>query len=785
MPLSLSLSFPDQALAAVNGADAVVLNPAALYLNQAVAVNTYWTNDRDFDEGDFALMTSGRGVSIGYQRLRIGVPNPVSRYDFAMANRLMKNLYSGLSYAYYRSDWGEIEKAHSWNASLLAHFGRQLAVAGQMRNINQHKFFGNKTSVAYLLSAAVRPLREKLTVGVDAQIFGDQRADEFTWRLSSRYYLKDGLAVYGGLANTGEFGGGIEIQLGRWLAGGEAFFDNDAKHRRTTGYFGVSTAMRDQLIQPRAILQADIGGDIPEEKSRPFLFGRAQPTFYETLAKLDRAVGDPKIRGLFLTIRNPQIGWARLADLRATIQKFRRAGKPVAAYLGPFSGIGSYYLASAADSIFMLPVDALNLIGLRAEVSFYAGAMEKIGVDAEVVKSGKYKNAPDVYTDSTMSPEFRESVEALLDDIYNGVIAEIAAERELTPDSLSAIINRGPFTTIQAESLKLIDNRYYPHEFEKRSLGLFGDYSRVIALREYQSAPKHRERFGEAEKIALIAVDGGIVRGQSGFSYLDGETAGSATVSGAIRRARLDSNVRAIVMRMNTPGGDAIAGDLIYGELLEAAKAKPVIVSMSDACASGGYYIAAAGSKIVLQPLTVTGSIGVFAGKPVLAGFYDKIGIKQEIITRGNHAAFYSHSQPFSTEERSVLRRQVSDMYGRFVSVVADGRTLDLDSVRAVAQGRVWSGSRALQFGLADTIGTVVDAIRMAADQGGISDDDYVVLEWPQREFLPRLSSLALSTLTKMFDGEESTAQSALGVLAPLNSSANLLMRIPYNLSIR
>lgn len=780
----MSLRFPDISAAAITGTHGVVLNPAALFVNQDIAISGYHSFGKDDFSGDDAVLFSAAGLGFGYQRLDLNLPASVSRYDFAASTKLMRNLYAGASYVYYKTDVGAIDKAHSWNFSLLFHAARSASVSLQAQNINKQRFFGEESAIDYSLSTAIRPLGEILTVGADLYTYSGWRMDETDWRLSANLRARRAMNIFASLRNDGTFGAGLEFQFGHASAGGESFFDSDAKYTGSTIYGTLSSASRDQVIRgPRSILHVDFSGKIPEESSKPFLWGKGATTVYQKIEKIRAAAKDPKIRAMLVTVRNPEIGWARLRDFREAIADFQKAGKRVIAYLGPSVGNGGYYMASVADGVYMQPVDALYLTGLSAQVTFYKGTMDKLGIEAEMERAEEYKNYPEVLTDTTMSPPFRESIETILDDLYEQIIAEIGDSRKITTERLKNIIDIGPFTSTQAESLGLIDGRFYTHELEDKLPELYDDYFAIIPEARYESAPKYRERFGEPPAIALIAIEGSIVKGGSGFDYLDGSTAGSGTITHSIRAARKDPDVKAIVVRINSPGGDAIAADLIWAELNEARKAKPTIVSMSDVCASGGYYIAAASDHILLEPTTITGSIGVFAGKANLQGLYSKVGLHTETVRRGKHAGMFSWSQPFSKEERAIVRRHVDDMYFRFTSVVSEGRQLPLDSVRTIAKGRTWSGSRALELGLADTQGSVLDAIKLAQQRAQIKDDDFVVVEMPRRRIVPSLTSMALSSLSSLIGIGNSDQLEALKLLTdPLNGGVQT--RMPYEISI-
>jgi protease-4 len=416
-------------------------------------------------------------------------------------------------------------------------------------------------------------------------------------------------------------------------------------------------------------------------------------------------------------------------------------------------------------------------------VMFYAGALQKLDVKPEIEKIGKYKDAPNVYTDSTLTPEHREALGSLLDDIYDEVTARIAESREMSVSTLRDIIDKGPFTSVQAESLGLIDGRLYPGEISNRVPAMFGQGLTLFPSAKYVTGPKFNERFYTPPEIAIVTVEGSIVGGTSGSSLVLGKTAGSATLSAAIRGCANDSRIKAIVVRLDTPGGNAAASDLIWGELTRARQRKPVVVSMSDLCTSGGYYIASASDQILVEPTTLTGSIGVYGGKADISGFYHKLGLTTATIKRGRNADFFSLTSPYSEEERAILRRQISDLYRNFVSLVAASRHLSIDSVDAIGQGRVWSGSSALRLGLADREGSLLDAVNCAAELAGLHDD-YRVVEIPMRKSWPGVPNLMVMGLADLI-GVASPGGLEHGIM-PLAAGDDGApqYRLPYDISI-
>jgi protease-4 len=372
-----------------------------------------------------------------------------------------------------------------------------------------------------------------------------------------------------------------------------------------------------------------------------------------------------------------------------------------------------------------------------------------------------------------------------LDDIYSELVADIAESRDMSRSELESIIDKGPFNSSQAESLGLIDGRVYPGELQERLPASLGGSWRALPSDSYLEAPSFQERFCVPPAIVIIPVSGGIIRGESRSSLFGSKNAGSSTISAAIRQCARDRNVKAIVMRLDTPGGDALASDLIWGELVRAREAKPVVVSMSDICASGGYYIASASDRIFLEPTTITGSIGVYAGKVDLSGFNDKLGISTETVKRGKHAGMFSFNSPFSQEERQLLHDQVTYLYRNFVSIVSDNRNLSFDSVDTIARGRVWSGTQALNLGLADEQGSLLDAVAAAAQMARLDEGEYTVTEYVLQEGFPRLPELVSMSLSSLLGDWR-----VLGVLPEAASisedgSGTPQYRLPYDLKIK
>jgi protease-4 len=420
-------------------------------------------------------------------------------------------------------------------------------------------------------------------------------------------------------------------------------------------------------------------------------------------------------------------GWGKVQELRDAIARFRTSGKPAYAHL-EFCGNREYYLATACTKIYAVPTAILDVSGLAAEVTFFKGALDKLGVEAQFEGVGKYKNAPNQFTETGFTEPHREQMEALLDSLFQQFLGAIAQSRGKTVQEARALVDQGPYDGASALAAGLVDELVYHDELDARLKGA----ERVTAGRYVRSSRGFG--FDGRPKLALIYAVGDIISGesQSGFA---GDFVGSETIARAIRQARRDSSVRAIVLRIDSPGGSGTASDVMWREVTLAKKAKPVIMSMGDVAASGGYYLAMGGDAIVAQPGTITGSIGVFGGKLSFHGLYDKLGLSKEIVTRGRNADLFSSYRPWTDEERASFRKLMTTFYQEFVQKAAQGRSKTFDEIHAVAQGRVWTGAEALRVGLVDKLGGLDVALALAKERAKIGKDQEVsILVLPERK---------------------------------------------------
>ena len=480
-------------------------------------------------------------------------------------------------------------------------------------------------------------------------------------------------------------------------------------------------------------------GSLPDGVGQEGLLGDVSPQLSRFLQRLEKAAKDKSVRGVLLSIQSPELGRARVSELREAIQHIRESGKPIVAHLISGEPL-DYSVAAACDRIVMPPAATLAITGVRTEVTFYKGLLDRLGIQAEILQVGEFKGAGEPLTRDSMSPQLRQQYEVFVGDLFEQMVEQIAKDRNLKKKKVRELIDVGVFTPDQAVQSLLIDGIGYEDELLsslsgrlsdgeiefKRDYGKqdvdtdFSGFTGLMKLVDVLSGSEKKSQKKVSKRIAIIHVQGEIVDGKGSVGMFGGSAAGSETISKAIRQATEDASVAALVMRINSPGGSALASDLIWRELDRCNK--PIVASLSDTAASGGYYIAVAADEIVAAPGTLTGSIGVVGGKIAIGDALDRYGIHTDVVSRGRNAGWLSSQQPFTASERDAFRATMEDIYRLFTSKVAQGRGLDREHLETLAEGRVFTGRLAQAAGLVDALGTLEDAILRAGQLAAIPD---------------------------------------------------------------
>ena len=458
------------------------------------------------------------------------------------------------------------------------------------------------------------------------------------------------------------------------------------------------------------------------------VFGGVPPTLRDTIGAIRKAKVDRRVKTLVLTPQVQGAMWAQLQELRAAVEDFRTSGKQVTAYLEA-GAAGEYYLASAADRIVMMPGGQLDLAGLATYELFFRGTLDKLGVYPDLLHIGEYKTATNTLVERGFTPAHRDVTRSLNRSWYDELVRAIAVSRKRPEGDIRAAIDEGPFLAEGAKRAGFVDALGYEDQVDDD--GPVAGTSRLEGENYARaSVPLGPHQSG---RIALLYAVGMIASGPSTSDATGGSVIGSDTFVQWVRKVRVDPQVKAIVIRIDSPGGSAIASEVIWRELLLARDVKPLIISMGDVAASGGYYMAVPAHVIVAQPGTITGSIGVATGKFVLKGTMDKLGVGVETVTEGRLAGIYSPFATFSPAERARIEEQMQAIYELFVSRVAEGRKMPAEKVDAVAQGRVWTGRQAQGIGLVDELGGLDRALRIAKERAKMDPDKEVdLLVYPQ-----------------------------------------------------
>jgi protease-4 len=718
-----SFLLPYNSVATCDDISAMIYNPAGLGLRRGFQSSFFHAYpDSSFDGDNAWLLSSGRsGFSVEW--LGNVTSQTYRKYTLAHGGRFADGFYWGTSYSWFGSRYKEYDKLSSWRFGLLLRPFDFVSFGAVAKDINRPRFRGEKTDVSFDCGLATRPLGDRLTLSVDASMRQKEKVKDAHIRYRTEAEPLDGFIISGDIDKDGNFGIGGRINFPNLGLGSYNSITKDYDFNQGVTFVNLSKDRYRTLIQRKDnFLELKLSGKIVEENTRVGFFGRKKPTMIDLLNEIERAKEDKSIMGIILRIDPLDIGLAKTQEIRDAILDFKESGKSVIAYL-EFGENKEYCIATVADKIVMMPTGYLMFTGLNAEVTFIKGTLDKLGIVADLEHIGEYKSASELVTRDKMSEAYREVVNSLLDDMYDQITKDIAFQRGWTQEEVKSKIDQGPFTATEAHKADLVDTLMYYDQIDDMVKQMIGKKPHRVNDKKYAGRTYYKYSWVIPPKIAVIFATGSIFEGESGENFLWGEVMGSETIANAIKTAREDRTIKAIIFRVDSPGGSGIASDIILREIIRTKGEKPFIVSMSDVAGSGGYWISCAADTIVSLPGTYTGSIGVISGKVSLEGLYEKIGFTKEVIKRGKYADFFTTTREFTDEERETLKRQVKEFYDDFVHKVAEGRGMSYEEVDAIAKGRVWTGRQAKENGLADELGGLKLALAIAKEKAGITQD--------------------------------------------------------------
>jgi protease IV len=532
---------------------------------------------------------------------------------------------------------------------------------------------------------------------------------------------------------------------------------------------------REPAVPSNATLVLHVGGDLAEIAPADvvgYLRGVRTPTVRSVVDNLRKAKVDSRVRAVLLKPTGfDSPFWGKVQEIRDAVLDFKKSGKPVYAYL-EFGGDREYYLATAADRIYVMPSTPLNLVGVATYELFLRGTLDKMGAYPDLHHIGEYKTAVNTFTEKTFTRAHKEMDQSLNRDLYEQIVRAIADGRKKNEADIRQLIDDGPFLPEEALRAGLIDDVAYEDQVQDKLRA--GQPRERIDSDDYSRISTASLGLNRGPRMAVIYAVGAIASGRSGYDPLNGAVAGSETLIDYIRQARRDGSIRAIVLRIDSPGGSATASDAIWREL-QIAKTeradRPLVASMSDLAASGGYYIAVPAQVIVAQPSTLTGSIGIFGGKVVTGGVYEKLGAHIESTSVGRNAEIESPARPFNEQELKKLNEQLQAFYDSFVEKVAESRHSTPEQIDALAQGRVWTGRQAKQNHLVDELGGLDRAIAIAKQRAKIAaETDVEIVVYPPRKSFYELVS-------EQFSGSSDSAAVGMWLNANLSKGELEVLR--------
>jgi protease-4 len=546
-------------------------------------------------------------------------------------------------------------------------------------------------------------------------------------------------------------------------------------------------------ISENSILVLKAGVTIPDQGSTNPYSGfdiinmtiTPEPGLNEILQNIKKASSDDKIKGMLIENGLQTSGWATTEELREALEKFRADGKFVIAYSDYVLLQQGYYLSTAADKIYINPTSTVDFKGLSGEVMFYKKALEKIGVEVQVTRHGKFKGAVEPYILDQLSDENREQIKSYVGSIWSHVVENISKARGIAPEKINQLAdNLTGYVAAGAFENKLVDGLIYRDALIDTLKILSGltidDKIAMVPMHKYSKVPNPKKMVSAKNKIAVIYASGTIVMGKGSENNIGGNAFGDL-----IRKERKDSAVKAIVLRVNSPGGNAIASDIMWKELELASKVKPVVVSMGNYAASGGYYISAPGTKIFASPTTITGSIGVFGLVPNAGKLMNqKLGISTETVNTNKNSDFPSVYRPMNIYEKEVMQLSIEKVYSDFISKVSSGRKMSVSAVDSIGQGRVWSGTDAMKIGLVDETGGLRASVEEAAKLAGI--DTYSIRELPVAEdpFTRILSQLSGEIKMRILKNELGEYKKFFDEIQEIKNLSGIQARLPYFIEV-
>lgn len=691
-------------------------NPSALgfqtELNDAALLSSFTYATNRYRKNEFSFGLSYGYVGFGLERLSPSTTTDYSRYSFALGVPVTPGLYFGSRFSTTSSDTATLSGIHSLDFGVQYRPIRFISAGLEMNHVNKPVIGGVESPIQYVAGLALAPIN-KLTVTADVDTLSNHFAKDFGYKAVASFEVLPGLYLDAGYHKDAKFMAGLQFNLANSKL--FSFVQPSSDERRMSFGFQSGALLRRALLQPNVAYKITLDQELSEEGSSGSLLSKGRPSFLSLLESLERAKRDPHLAMVIIKLDSFPLGLSAAEDLYHALMALRERGKQIEVFLAS-GGPKEYLIASAATKIHMEAAGELRFLGPRSERFYAKGTLDKIGIEAELIGRGEYKSAPETFTRKDASPASKEATQQQLKAMEEGLVALLSKSRKEASD-WKALTAHAIFGADEALNKRLIDQiDKAAEEIEK--------LSRKFVVRE--STRYQNERLNLPPRVAVIVAEGDILQNRMRLLSFAGEAQVTPDrLNRKFKYALRDSLTKAIVLRISSPGGEIQAGNEIANMVSLAKTKKPVIISMGDVAASGGYMIAAPANRIFSNTLTVTGSIGVFLGKVNFEGLYKKIDLKKEIISSSPYAGILSEARPWTKEERAIMVRRLNQYYEGFVQYVAANRNISKEEAEKAAKGRVWMGTDAKRLKLVDDLGGYREAVKYAADAGGIGSDTF------------------------------------------------------------
>jgi len=782
-------NLPQKSVATSDDTTSLYFNPAGLGYH-ALQLGYFYGRNQQNRLDDHMLFLNLLGIAFSTQ-WRLGDTNDYARrYTLGMGIINTASFSLGTSYSWYSSSFGYLDRYNQWDIGAIFRPWRRLSIGAVGRALNKPLFQGQIFETNWDLGVGIRPLPgkyvENLTLSADLNVTPSTTWATVRPKFIAEASLWPGNTLYAGYGeNTGAFFGlrfaqyisqlslqaSTPTDAGAFLGGGILI----GRERYATGITALGRYLEIRLDDP-----------VPERKQEGFFFLSENFTFLELIRTIEAAKKDAQIRGILITGRDFHGGWGQAEELRAVLLSFQQK-KPVYAYLEN-AGNKEYYIASMADRIFMPQSAMLDVSGLKAEAYFVKDLLNKVGVKADFIALGDYKSAPDRMTRSEPTKFDREQLEGILKSGVGEMKAAILAGRLRVKDvNLDGIMDKGFYSATRAQEVGLIDETAYLSDVENQltAQGISAMPWRVSAA-DYSKTRFYDDTWGTKPAIAVVVLSGEIMSGTSRSEGLfNGGTVGSDTVLELMNSIRDDGNIKGMVLRIDSPGGSSLASDIMWNKIREVKKARgndfPIVVSIGNVAASGGYYLAVGGDEILASNNSITGSIGIFTGKFNIKGLYDWLGVRKYTFKTHKNAALYTESDSFSDEERLLIREHLTEFYDLFLKRVGDNRGQSPEAIKPLAGGRVYSGKDAIAKKLIDKQGGLLLALQIVREKADIDENYYNLQVYPSEA----QNLLSLGDPRKlMLPGLLREAARLVGKTESIKDE-KMLFLMPYEIEIR